>query len=238
VSRLIRVGFSALLSVGIFAGAYGQVTKVSGGYLFKNKYTAGKTMAYRMDMNSSFGGASYKVSLSYSQKVKSVKNGIATIEVTMTPPMMNGQPVPGAGGNGKPTTVTGRVDSSGSLIDGSQAQAMGLVYTGKPIPIGGKWSSQLNLGNGPAGGGTVNAVYTLRKITQYKGKPAAEFSITIGGVSEMKISGSGTSWVSMADGSQLDSKILLNIEVGANQTGMSGGKPIKVGSTINLIRTK
>lgn len=235
MNRIVRVGFSALLSVGIFASTYGQVTKVSGGYLFKNKYTAGRTMAYRMDMISGIGGASYKVSLSYTQKVKSVKNGIATIEVTMTPPLMNGQPLPGAG-NGKPTTVTGRVDASGKLIDGSQAQAIGMVYTSKPIPIGGKVNSQLNLGNSPAGGGTLNAVYTLRKITQYKGKPAAEFSITVGGASEMKISGNGTSWVSMADGSQLDSKLMLNVELSAGQTG--GSKPMKVGNTVNITRTK
>jgi len=234
---MVKFGVSALCVVGVLTGAQAQVTKVGGGYLFKNKFTVGKTTSYRMDMNSGFGGASYKVSLSYSQTVKSVKNGIATIEVTMTPPMMNGQPIPGAG-SGKPTKVTGRVDASGKLIDGSQAQAMGMVYTAKPIPIGGKVTSQLNLGNSPAGGGTLNAVYTLRKITTYKGKPAAEFGITVGGKSEMKVSGSGTSWVSMADGSQLDSKLTLNVELAAGQAGGGGSKPMKIGNSVNITRIK
>ena len=68
--------------------------------------------------------------------------------------------------------------------------------------------------------------------------PAAEFGITVGGKSEMKVSGSGTSWVSMADGSQLDSKLTLNVELAAGQAGGGGSKPMKIGNSVNITRIK
>jgi hypothetical protein len=237
MARIFAQSFAvgALLATAAFSSA--QVTKSGNGYLFKVKYQAGKETAYKVDTNTAFGGQKMNILMSYTQKVQSVKNGIAKVDLTMSPPTMNGQTM--ATGQ-QMQTASMSVDTLGKTVDGMNANPGGSMnFAAKPIPIGGTWSGKTSLGAVAGKGGSVDATYKLVKITTYRGKSVAviQSSMKMTGMGAM--SGSGVSYVDMADGSLIDSNLTMNVAMPAGAAGAAGGdKPMNITAKIIITRTK
>ena len=194
-----------------------QVTKSGAGYLFKIKYQAGSVAAYKVDTISSFGGQTMNLAMSYTQKVLSVKNDVAKLELTMSPPMMNGQTM---GSGQKAQTASMSVDTKGRTVDGMASNPGGSMnYVAKPIPIGGTWTGKTSLGAAAAQGGSVDATYKLVKISSYRGKSVAVVESTMKMTGMAGMTGTGVSYIDMSDGSLIDSKLTMSILMPAGTAG-------------------
>jgi len=230
------IGFLAV--VGLAGASSAQVTKSGAGYLFKVKYQPGAVSSYKVDTISAFGGQKMNLSMSYTQRVQSVRNGVAKLDLTMSAPVLNGQVM---SQGQKAQTASMSVDTKGNTVDGVGANPGGSMnFAAKPVPIGGTWTGKTSLGAAAAQGGAVDATYKLVKITNYRGKSAAVIQSTMKMTGAGGMTGTGVSYINMADGSLIDSNLTMTIVMpaGAGGPGTSSTTPTNVTAKINITRTK
>lgn len=215
-----------ILAVPVLSPA--QVAKQGNGYLFRMKFVKGQKQNFKMaSTTSGFGDQAMKMGMNFSMTVKSVKKDQATVVVSNSNMTMNGQPT-NMGGSNNTAEIT--MDSTGKQVGGA-AGAGGFSgnFPVKPLPIGGKWTSDLPVpGGGAMPGGKITATYTFTGFTSVKGKNAAKVAIKIGGGA----TGSGTMLINAADGSLLSSTMAMTITMPNPQTN----KPINLKSNVNITR--
>ncbi len=211
-----------LKSFGIFFFAAGlavsgsaQITKQGSGYLLRVKYTAGKSMSYTMKASGSAQGQAFSMTTPMKMKVVSVKGKNGTLDYSVGPMsmMVNGKPMNMGGSN--VTKVTATIDDRGKMIKSSAGQNPGgsITFPEKPIAVGGTWSGTTTVNAGASGPMTVSAKYKLVGIQNMNGIPAAKITLTLNGSGASKVTGTGTVYLAMSDGSLIrnDNKMQISM---------------------------
>ncbi|MBL8048878.1 MAG: hypothetical protein JNJ45_09375 [Chthonomonas sp.] len=191
---MINLKALSLLGVAglVLAGAettQAQITKQGDAYLFRIKFTPGQTIKYLMNMNMTGTPQPMNMNMTVSQKVKSVKGTTATIEATTSG-------IPGQ----KPMTQTMTIDNRGRATGAGAAGGSQVAYPEGPVKVGQTWKGQLpGMGQGMGG----DATYKLVAIKTVNGKQVAQVSLSmnLSQGTAMKMSGTGTMYIFMSDGS-------------------------------------
>ncbi len=210
---IIAIGFGVLGTGGL---SNAQVTKQGTGYLMRVKYTKGQTLKYNMavvsQMKGGPNGGNMTMNMPMSMTALDVKNGITTLKVTSGPSKMMGQEMP-------KSEQTVKVDSRGRVIGGGTSMSsMTGAMPEKPVKIGQVWTQDVDMPMGATGSAMkMKGTYKLISVT---GNVATMSASVVGGQSGMKMTGSGTMRMRIADGS-LDGGILNMV---MDMDGPSGGK--------------
>lgn len=205
-----------------------QIAKQGKNYLFRAKHTAGQTIKYTMTMNSTTGGKSLlAMETPLVLATKSVTKGVATMDVSTGPAKMNGQ------SQGKVDKQTVKVDSRNRPVGGdSNFEGFGsFAYPEKLIAIGSKWTQKINMGTA-AGPLKMDATYTFVGVKALGGKQVAEIRTQMTGNMMGPITGQGTSFIVLADGSLHSSAVQLTMKITPGQ-----GQPVQtVVSNVKVAR--
>ena len=214
--------FCALSVSGV---GHSQIAASPSGYTMKMKWVKGAKMDYTMAMNmTGVPNAPAMKPIPFSMKVKDVQKGIATIEFT---------------GANMPSGTTVKMDSSGKIVGGNKA-AMGMSggLTGaslpsKPVKVGETWK-HTETTDTPMGKMKMSSTYKMLGVKTIAGKQVAEISMTIsGGGQSMKIDGTGTMRLLMADSSLYSANLNQNMTM--TREGVKGA-PQKMKMTIAISR--
>lgn len=213
-----------LVLVGLPTVVTPQIAKQGAGYLFRSKYTAGKTLRYTMLLSSTSGGQTVlNMETPLVMATKSVAKGVATIEVSTGPAKMNGQ------SQGKVDKQTVKMDSRNRPVGGqSNFEGFGsFAFPEKPVAIGSKWSQKVDMGTA-MGQLKMDANYTFAGVKTLGGTRVAEIRTTMSGNMMGPITGRGTSYIVLADGSLHSSTVQLTMKVTAGETTQTIVSNIKV----------
>lgn len=216
--RVFAFALIGAAGIGLFAAsdpARAQVTSQGGGYLFRLKFTKGQTIKYEMStsMQAPGGkGGPMNFAVPVTMKITEVKNGVATVATTTTMPAMGGK------SKSQPMTDTIKIDNRGRPQgDKSGAmQGMQMALPAGPVKIGGSWTDTIKGGAMP--GMSMKGTY---KLVSVQGG-VATISMTVGGDGQgMKISGTGTMKVSVADGWTQSAKLNMRMNMGSGKDAQS-----------------
>lgn len=212
------------------ASGFGQVTKQGNGYLFRIKWTEGQTIRYNIEsgMASGPGGKPMSMTMGIAMTVADVKAGIATVKTKVT------------GMGGTPQEVTSKIDSMGKMSGGGSNNPMtnssNITYPKGPVPVGGSWTENMNMAQGPMGGMKTTTTYRFKGLKNVGGRQFAEIalSVTASGAASMK--GSGTVLINMVDG--MMHTLDLNSALTMAMPGAEGkpGKPMTINTTTKARR--
>ena len=233
--RCLMTGGAGLLAT---ANANAQVTKVGDGYLFRVKYAKGKTTHYQMTTKTTLppgaaGPSSTKpMTMSMiapiSMTVVSVQGNKATIKSDIGAMTMNGQAM------SKPQTTEMTIDDRGQIVGKVQGAAAGMgmenmsgTLPEKPLKVGqsftaNKTMAQLNQNI------QMKATSTFMGIKTVGGKQLAEMALKISGTGTATMSGTGTSYYNLADGS------LNNMTMISSMTMAIPGQPQKMNMKVSV----
>ncbi len=216
-----------LLALTLTANA--QIVKKGNAYLLRAKYTAGQKMSYAMSSNAAIPGMAQpmKSSSPIIMQVKSVSKGVASLDVTTGPAMLNGKK------QGDAVKQSVKVDTRNKAVGGlSNFEGFSsFEFPAMPVAIGGSWSGKMKI-NSPMGAISLNAKYTLVGLKTVNGKPMAEIRSKFSGVMMGPITGTSVSLLLVNDGSLYSSNAKTNTEF-----NMGGeGKPTKISATITVKR--
>ena len=201
VNNLAKYG--AILAIGtLVAVSHGQVAKSGSGYLFRMKFAKGQKASYSMTMSGQMTGQKFSMAMPMAMTVTGVSGGVGTMDYKVGPMSMilNGKPV-----NQPPQVrnVTIKQDARGNIIGGQGAQMGGMNSIGlpaKPIRIGNTWTAKTKTASA-TGPMDVQATYKFIGIEQVGSRQAAKIGITMKGTGQANVTGTGTMWLAMADGS-------------------------------------
>jgi hypothetical protein len=190
-----------------------QIKKVAGGaYLMRLKFTKGQTNHLELTEsivglppNVGGAGADGKLNVVMQSKstVQSVTNGNATMLVSIGPTTLNGK-TQGATSPLKSVTI----DSTGHPVGSAkgQGQGFGAKLPEKPVKVGDSWSAPLPVAGAAGGGGS--ATFTFKGIKNVDGKQVAVILMSVKNP-QIK-SGTGTLYLTVADGAVYKGSITLN----------------------------
>lgn len=236
--KTLVLAFAALSLATVGAA---QVTKSGAGYDIKVKYVQGKSYNYNLATAIKMSGmpqgqpgaapGGQKINIGLKQRVVSVQNGIATLQVQTT-----GAP----GGNQPPQTV--KVNNRGKIVSGQNSNAGFNFLSGfpnRPVKVGERWTAKTPMPMGPMGRGDANVTYVFRGLKNVGGKQAAQidFSIQMAGQATMK--GSGTAFLAATDGQLITSTMKGNLTFSAAAMGgqaRPGAKPMQIALNVNMKR--
>lgn len=223
----LALGFAALWAV-----IPAQVSKQGAGYLFRIKWTKGQTAKYAMVTTSSGGPQAVSVKMPMSLKVLSVKNGVGEVEYSVGPMTSNGKSM------GAAQKVVAKVDPRGKIVGGSDpSQNMGgnITFPQGPIKPGGSWTGSQKV---PGAGGasmTINAKYKFVGLKSVAGQSVAQIDVSMsGGGGSMQISGSGSVFLRVSDGSLQSTNLNQKFTFGSAQGNQ---KPMTMQMTVSMKRT-
>ena len=215
-----------IAALSLAALSMSQVTKAGAGYNVKVKYKKGATYRYALATKVNMGagapaGGNQAMTMSLSQRVVNIQNGITTLEVKATNPQ---------GGNVPPQTV--KVDSSGKVV-GNSGQNFNILngLPNRPLKVGETWRSTSALPGLPPGA-KANIAYTFRGVKAVGGRQVAQIDYTINLAGPFAMTGKGSTLLDAADG-QIRSSILngdMRIQQG------QGGKPMAMKLNVNMKR--
>jgi hypothetical protein len=213
---MIKLNFGRLVASGLTAVLFGvagaQVTKQGNGYLFRMKFSPGKTTRYHMLSSGNMQGQKFTTTMVSTQKVLSAKGGIAKIEMKMSDVkvVVNGKPMSQKMPQGM-QSMTVQMDSMGNAAGSSAGmQQTSISLPKSPVAIGSSWKSSATI---PMQGQsmTVNATYKFLGIENIGRVRAAKVATTLSGTGQMAMTGAGTNWIDMSDGSLLKSSIMVTV---------------------------
>jgi hypothetical protein len=212
IIRIAKLGAALLAMVAVVGQADAQITKQGKGYLFRMKFAKGQTMKYVVDSKVQMPGTpqgKMEFSMPMVMTVKSVTNGVADIAAKVGPMSMNGKP-------GQTQTTNMKINSRGEVVGGQGGmQTANVPLPQGPVAIGATWNANIPLGAG-AGGQTISAVYKFTGIKNIAGRQCAVLAVTLKGMG----TGTGTTYISMADGSLVRSNMSMSMK-GPNGQGMA-----------------
>lgn len=220
--RTFANGLLCVFLVGLGSAASAQIAKSGPGYLFRMKYVAGATAAYEMTASGQLQGKKFGMVSPMSTKILSVSGGVGTIKYVLGPLKII------SGGKNfaskQAQTVTVKQDARGNVVGGAPSQVPGgaVGLPAKPIPVGGNWKANttVNAGAMPM---TVAATYTLVGFEQVGGIRAARIGVTMKSQGAAAVSGTGTMWLSVADGSMVKTTTSLKVSFQGNNMPMTIG---------------
>lgn len=224
----MSVKFSSLVVAGalLFSPVFvpqadAQVTAQSGKYLLRLGYKKGQTMNYSITtkvMNAPGMNQPMTTVMPLTMKVIDVQKDIITIQSTVDMSKIQ----PGA----KPESQTMKMDRLGNVIGGNSANGMmsGANLPKNPVAVGGTWKS-----TGKASGFAATSTYKLVGVKQVGSRKVANLTMSVVGTGSMKMSGTGTMLLDMADASLVSMAMNMNIP---NPQGK--GAPI----TMNMTMTR
>ncbi|MBI5706247.1 MAG: hypothetical protein HZC36_04585 [Armatimonadetes bacterium] len=213
----------AATALSLSSGAIGQITQQGSGFLLRHKFAAGQVYRYSNDTSVAVAGATqpFSVSMPFSISVKSVKNGVATLEYKVKTPAL------GNGGGGDRTSTV-QVDAKGKPVGEGSMPGSGIIgFPEKPVVIGQSWPGNMaGATGGMAGMKTVDG----KRVAAVAISPKAK---NRGGETGMDVVGAGTMYFNVSDGSlhSLDMKLTVKMNMG-------GGKPMDSNATTKIRRTK
>jgi hypothetical protein len=234
-NTFLGLGAVALLAspLALTSPANAQVTQQGAGYLMRIKWEKNKSYAFNLNIAVNMGGPNAKpmqMKSPMSMKVASVANGVATLDVTITPPAAGSQPA-------TPRKSQVKVDNRGRTVGGDQNMSLLIGLPEGPVRVGGTWKDSFNARNQMNAPMKVTASYTLKAIKTVGGRRVAEISTSnTGSGSGMSSSGSGTYTVDLADGMLVSGNIRQTVTM-VTQTGQ-GGAPQRntIPTTITISR--
>lgn len=204
-----------------------QVTKQGNAYKMGLDLKKGAVYKYKLNVTadaSAMMGPSGKKSYASPiiLKVTDVKNGLATVQVTKTPPSFGSTPA-------KPETSTIKIDRTGKVTTGDEAGVVASLPT-KPVKIGESWTTTSST-NSMGMNMSVTSKSTLKEVKTVGGRQVAVISVTTtSGGGPVKGTGSGTYTVDTKDGMMLnyDLKTVLTVTMAAAPPAAGSGKaPVK-----------
>lgn len=224
----------AATALSLTSGAFGQITQQGNGFLLRHKFAAGQVYRYSNETAVAVAGSSqpFSVSMPFSISVKSVKNGVATLEYMVKSPAL------GNGGGGERTSTV-QVDAKGKPVGEGSMPGSGIIgFPEKPVVIGQSWTGNMAGAAGGMAGMAVSATYKFQGLKTVDGKRVAAVAISPkaknkGGETGMDVVGTGTMYFDVADGSlhSMDMKMTVKMNMG-------GGQPMTSNATTKIRRTK
>ena len=206
LSRIFAVAVlsTAILGPNMSSIANAQVTKQGAGYLFRIKYVKGQVMKYNMAISGKNPGAAANakpmvMNMPMSMKVVDVKNGVATIESSVTAP-----------GSKTPQVQTMKMDNRGNVVGGAPgagSMTAGTNLPQNPVPVGGSWTAKAAM----AAGMNANATYKFKSIKNVGGKNVAVIDVSMNAAGQMRAAGNGTMYMSMADCSLVSMSMVMKM---------------------------
>lgn len=223
ITAIVCVGLASAVIVTPSVSA-AQVSKQGSKYLFRIKWSPGKSYSYKMT-TSVTGGQSMNLAGALKLKVLSVASGVANIESTMS-----------GMGSQQPMTQKIKMDSRGKVVGQTSAQSMGtnMEFPKDPVAVGGTWNSTISMG----GTGNLNSKNTLKGFKTINGKQYAHVVTSVttsGSTGGMKMTGSGDSLVDMADGMSLRATFKMDMTVPMTRSdgGAASSQAIKMAVSVN-----
>lgn len=220
------------------ANANAQVTKVGDGYLFRVKYAKGKTTHYQMTTKTTLppgaAGPSSTKPMTMSMvapltmTVVSVQGNKATVKSDVGAMTMNGQPM------SKPSSTEMTIDDRGQIVGKVKGAGAGMgmenlsgTLPDKPLKVGQSFTAnrtmtQMNQNI------QMKATSTFVGIKNVGGKQLAEMALKISGTGSATMSGTGTSYYNLADGS------LNNMSMITSMTMAIPGQPQKMNMKVSM----
>jgi hypothetical protein len=218
-----------LLVISLAVLSPAQISKKGNAYLMRTKYATGQKMKYVMNNVANVPGMQQgmKMSSPILMDVKSVKNGVATIDVTTGPAMLNGK------SQGDTDKRMVKLDNRNKPV-GGQSNFEGFSsfeFPALPVAPGASWKGKTKLDT-PMGGIQLNATYKFIGVKTVNGKAVAEIRSTFSGAMMGPITGSSTTLLLLSDGSlySADAKTTTEIKMSAD------AKPTKISATITVKR--
>ena len=195
--------YLATLTIAISAISAGQVSPTSGGrYTFATKYVKGQVFKYNMGVQFT-GPQPGNQKLGVVVKVLEVKpNGNKTIQTTTN---IAGQ---------KPQVTTITLDKYSKPVDnnfGSFTGSLGLPLS--PIKIGEKWSGDVQMAGGVAGGVPIKGKYTFKGFSTINGTKVATIVFDMDMKALFNATGSGTQVVRVSDGQLYSMNMVMNMDI-------------------------
>jgi hypothetical protein len=209
-----------LVAAGLFvlaASAHAQVSQSAKGYLFRMKFSKGKTIKYASQVSTSTGKSVFSVLFPITLTAASVRGDVSDLIVRSGPMSINKKQL------GSVTTYRMQVNSRGKVVGGQGATSAGITeFPANPVKPGASWDASINVAGTSMGGGAsrVTAHYRFQKVTSYKGKPVAQLGVKVFATGSTRISGDGVSFVSMTDGGVVHSALKLQVSIS------SGSEPV------------
>jgi hypothetical protein len=200
--------YAILPLIALSAITAGQVTPVAGGkYKFATKYTKGQSFKYNMNFQVT-GPQPTKQAMSVLVKVLDVKpNGNKVLETSTIYP---GQ---------KPQSVTVTLDKFGKPTDnnfGSFNGSLGLPLDA--IKIGQKWSGDVQMAGGVAGGVPIKGTYVFKGLSTINGTKVATITFNMDMKALFNSTGSGTQVVRVSDGQLYSMSMVMNMDIPDQKT--------------------
>lgn len=224
--KAVLVLVAAAIAFGGAKPADAQITKQGAGYLFRMKFVPNAKSSYKVTATNPM--SSTPITMAMSQMIKSVKNGIATIEFRITSSSQ---------GNVPKDPMTMQMDSRGKLVSGSGgAMGMGnnIELPEGPIAIGQTWKGSVSGGQGMK----VSASYKFVGLKKVGNFDCAQVAVTsTGGMQNMKMNGSGTVYLRLSDGSAQSMNMSMNMTMTPPSDTKGGGKPMNMSTTVSMVRT-
>lgn len=227
----------ALAALSLTSVGAAQVTRSGAGYDIKVKYVAGKTYNYNLGTAMRMSGApqgqpaNQTMNMALKQRVVSVKNGIATLQVQATG---------GPQGNQPPQTV--QVNNRGKIVGGKSSNSGFNFLSGfpaRPVKVGERWTAQTPMPMGPMGQGKANVGYVFRGLKSVGGRQVAQIDFTITMAGQAALKGAGSAFLDVKDGQLLNSKMNGNLTISTAAMGgqaRPGAKPMTIGLNVNMKR--
>ncbi len=218
----------SVLAVGVgitMCRANAQVTKVGEAYQFRAKYAAGAKYAYttRTTLKPTGGavmigpGANNVLSGPLSVVVQSMKEGNATLKITIGPMSAKGKSV------ADEQTETVQVDTENKLLEfmknATRLDISMPLFSTDPMMVGDRYTvAQKLLRNGRSM--DVISTYYFRGLKTVAGQQVAELEASITGQGDLQYVNHGTIYVAVSDGTLVSSDMKQSIRVGNSQTSV------------------
>lgn len=224
--RAVLVLFAAAMAFGGAKPADAQITKQGAGYLFRMKFVPNAKSSYTVTATNPMSSTPIKMAMA--QTVKSVKNGVATIEFKITSSSQ---------GNVPKDPMTMQMDTRGRLV-GSSGGAMGMGNNIElpegPIAIGQSWKGSVS----GAQGMKISATYKFIGIKKIGNFDCAQIAVSSsGGMQNMKMNGTGNVYMRLTDGSAQSMNMSMNMTMTPPSNAKGGSKPMNMTTTISMVRT-
>lgn len=215
------VFFVGLFVAGLSAQASAQITASGGGYLFRMKFKPGTTISYSMVAGGNAQGQAFSMNTPMTTKVKSFSGGIGTLDYKIGPikMMVNGKSM----GPGQTQNLTLKMDSRGNVVGGTGGNSPGgtIGLPAKPIKVGGTWSATTKTNTGMGMPMDVAATYRFIGFEKLGGINAAKIGISMKGKGSASVTGGGTMWLSVADGSMIKTMTSMKVSMGQQTMPMT-----------------
>jgi len=198
--------------------ALAQVTKTTGGYLFRYKFLKGRVYTYTIVSSVSIPSSQKPLTINgpFVETVNGVKGTNGQITVVFGPLSTGGKPAVAK------TTRSFTETNLGGVADAEDVQQMFMQLPEGPKKPGDTWTGQTSVA-AMGSDSVVKAKYRFLGMTTVQGKPAARVAMTMTSVGSANASGTGTLVVLADDGS------LWSTETHLALTGTkASSKPIKI----------